>query len=111
MPPNWEPMFCGAAFPCSGRRLLVLQGAVPAELRGTLYRVGPDDGLCHGETLGNLFSDANGFVGAFHFGDSQVEFRANFVETPYYLAETAAGWRLFAGYATRPPGVHSTGSP
>jgi all-trans-8'-apo-beta-carotenal 15,15'-oxygenase len=101
---SWEPMYRGAAVPSGDRILNVVRGAVPTELRGTLFRLGPDDGLCHGETLGNMFSDANGFVGAFQIGDGQVTLKTAFVETRYYLAEQAAGRRLYSAYATRAPG-------
>ncbi|MEM9193986.1 MAG: carotenoid oxygenase family protein [Myxococcota bacterium] len=78
-------------------------GALPPGLRGTLYRNGPGRFSVNGDRYRHLF-DGDGLVSRFEFSDAGVRFRSRFVRTEAFLAETAAGRRLFRSYGTNAPG-------
>ena len=80
-----------------------VEGTLPPALAGTLYRIGPGHTDVFGHRDGHWF-DGDGMVTGFFLQDGQARFRNRFVRTPYYLAEQAAGKRLYPGFATRRPG-------
>jgi len=59
--------------------LLTVQGQVPAELRGTLYRIGPARHDIYGERLGHWF-DGDGMVHAIELGDGPPRDLNRFVQ-------------------------------
>ena len=75
-----------------------IEGAVPKDLVGTLYRVAPGQKENHGVMLRHLF-DGDAFVCGFSCRDGQVHLRARFVETPERLAELQANRMLYRGSA------------
>lgn len=79
-----------------------IEGRVPAELRGTLYRIGPGQKETHGVPL-NHFFDGDALVQAYRFGDDGVRIQARFVETPERVEETAAGRMLYHEFGTLAP--------
>jgi all-trans-8'-apo-beta-carotenal 15,15'-oxygenase len=83
-------------------RLTDIEGAVPQELVGTLYRVAPGQKENHGTLLRHLF-DGDAFVSGFSFRDGQVHLRARFVETPERRAEVQAQRMLYREFGTMPP--------
>jgi all-trans-8'-apo-beta-carotenal 15,15'-oxygenase len=83
-------------------RLTDIEGAVPQELVGTLYRVAPGQKENHGALLRHLF-DGDAFVSGFSFRDGQVHLRARFVETPERRAEVQAQRMLYREFGTMPP--------
>jgi hypothetical protein len=83
-------------------RLTGIEGTVPKDLAGTLYRVAPGQKENHGVTLRHLF-DGDAFVYGFSFRDGQVHLRARFVETPERLAEVEGHRMLYREFGTIPP--------
>ncbi|HEY6874323.1 MAG TPA: carotenoid oxygenase family protein [Geobacteraceae bacterium] len=80
-----------------------VEGAVPAELRGTLYRNGP--GLFdRGGLRKRALFDGDGMVQSFRFHDDGVRYRNRFVRTPKYAEEEAAGRFIYQSWSTQAPG-------
>ena len=86
--------------PCT---LRVLEGAVPADLRGVLLRNGPGRQSRGGVRYGHPF-DGDGFVQRLAFSDDGVSYRARFVRTREYEAEEAVDRVLYRGFGTQKPG-------
>ena len=89
---------------------LTVEGSLPADLRGTLYRNGPAK-----HVVGNMryqhWFDGDGMVQAFRFSDTGVSHIGRFVETDKYQRETQAGKPLVGGFGTVPPGTQPPRSP
>jgi all-trans-8'-apo-beta-carotenal 15,15'-oxygenase len=80
-----------------------IEGQLPPELRGTLYRNGP--GLFdRGKFRKCMILDGDGMIQAFQFHNGGVRYRNRFVRTKKYLEEEAAGKYLYATFATPAPG-------
>ena len=81
-----------------------IEGEIPTELLGTLYRNGP--GLLDiGDSSVHHPFDGDGMIGAFSFQDGKVHFRNRFVKTEAYLQEQEAGKILYRGvFGTQKPG-------
>ena len=76
---------------------LEFEGELPAALRGTYYRCGPDPRLP--PKLGDDINvNGDGLVAMFRFGDGFVDFGSRFVRTERYLLERAAHRALFGMY-------------
>ncbi|MBD3880432.1 carotenoid oxygenase family protein [Phormidium tenue FACHB-886] len=82
--------------------LPVLSGAVPAGLRGTLYRNGPGRLERGGSPVGHWF-DGDGAILAVHFTDDGATGVYRYVKTAGYVAESAANEFLYGNYGTKPP--------
>lgn len=92
-----------------------VEGTIPPDLRGTLYRNGPGRWEDHaGRPLHHLF-DGDGMLSAFTIGDGGVHYRNRYVRTRHYRGRsgtthlgTAApgGWR--ANIAKTPPNLANT---
>ncbi|BDE16326.1 MULTISPECIES: carotenoid oxygenase family protein [Mycobacterium] len=92
-----------------------VDGAIPAELCGTLYRNGPGRWQDHtGRPLHHLF-DGDGMLSAFTIRDGAVHYRNRYVRTRHYQGKggvthlgTAApgGWR--ANIGKTPPNLANT---
>lgn len=79
----------------------VTHGAVPAALRGTLYRNGP--GLLASGSDPLHFLDGHGYVGALTFDGGAPRLRTRHVRTPELVAEQAAGRMLYRRIFTNLP--------
>ena len=77
-----------------------VEGRLPAELVGTLYRNGPAVHERFGLRYRHWF-EGDGMVHAFHFDGRRVSHRGRVVMTPKLAREDQAGRRLFSGVATR----------
>ena len=62
-----------------------VEGALPDDLRGTLYRNGSGKFESGGERLGHFF-DGDGMLSMFVFDGKQVRFRSRYVQTVHYRA-------------------------
>lgn len=71
-------------------------GEVPPEIRGALFRVGPD--RAYPPLEGDVIINGDGVVSAFYFENGNVDFRCRYVKTERYLAERAAWRRLYGKY-------------
>ncbi len=93
--------------------LSILSGAIPAGLRGSLYRNGPGR-LERGEQQVGHWFDGDGAILGIHLTERGASGAYRYVNTEGYQAEEAAGKFLFSGYGTLPPGPlwkrFSTGS-
>lgn len=94
------PTFTGLNQPCriEGQiNDLEYDGQLPAGLRGTFYRSGPDP--CFAPLLGDDINiNGDGMVTMFRFGDEFVNFGSRYVRTEKYLLERAAHRALFGMY-------------
>ncbi|MBD1825605.1 carotenoid oxygenase family protein [Cyanobacteria bacterium FACHB-DQ100] len=73
-----------------------IEGELPAELNGTLFRNGPGLFEVNGERFQHPF-DGDGMISAIAFHDGRAHFRNRFVRTEGYLAEQKAGKILYRG--------------
>ncbi|AKU92385.1 carotenoid oxygenase family protein [Vulgatibacter incomptus] len=82
---------------------LRVEGTIPAELRGTLYRNGPSLFSSFGESYRHWF-DGDGAVSAVRLEGGKAEGAVRLVQTQELVAERAAGRRLYANYCMPHPG-------
>src|SRR5207248_5446724 len=82
---------------------LEVEGALPAELEGTLYRIGPARHDVYGERYRHWF-DGDGMVHALRLSGGKAEYRNRFVATDKKREEDAAQRRLYPGFGTPPAG-------
>jgi all-trans-8'-apo-beta-carotenal 15,15'-oxygenase len=82
--------------------LTKVEGRVPKELNGTLYRVAPGQKDNHGILLKHLF-DGDAFVSAYTFRDGKVSLKARFVDLPERTEELKAGKMLYSEFGTMAP--------
>ncbi len=82
--------------------LTKIEGKVPKELNGTLYRVAPGQKDNHGVLLKHLF-DGDAFVSAYTIRDGKVSLKARFVDLPERAEELKAGKMLYGEFGTMAP--------
>jgi len=93
------PMECDAPF-------LKVEGELPRELNGTLYRNGPNPQF---DAPGAHWFVGDGMLHAFHIENGRASYRNRWVRTPKWLAEHDAGRAIFAGFGGRRlPGAPDT---
>lgn len=81
-----------------------IEGNVPKNLGGTLFRNGPGLLDINGHPLQHPF-DGDGMICSFAFTDGRVHFRNRFVRTQGYVEEQKAGTVLYRGtFGTQKPG-------
>jgi all-trans-8'-apo-beta-carotenal 15,15'-oxygenase len=80
-----------------------LEGDLPDQLRGTLYRNGPGLFDRGGLRKRNLL-DGDGMVQSFRFDGKGVRYRNRFVRTKKYLAEQQAGRFIYPSWSTQATG-------
>ncbi|MEB3335880.1 MAG: carotenoid oxygenase family protein [Leptolyngbyaceae bacterium] len=73
-----------------------IEGQIPLELQGTLFRNGPGLLDINGERIHHPF-DGDGMVCAIAFSQGRAHFRNRFVRTQGYVEEQAAGKILYRG--------------
>lgn len=83
---------------------LRVEGILPAELSGTLYRTGPALFSSFGKRYGHWF-DGDGAVSAVRFAHGGAVGAAKLVQSEGLIRERRAGRRLYAGYGTQAPGL------
>ena len=82
---------------------LDVEGTLPAELDGTLYRIGPARHDVYGERYRHWF-DGDGMVHALQLSGGRASYRNRFVATDKKRDEDAARRRLYPGFGTPPAG-------
>lgn len=81
-----------------------VEGQIPADLHGTLFRNGPGMLDVNGEPLHHPF-DGDGMICAIAFNQGRAHFQNRFVRTEGYVAEQEAGKILYRGvFGTQKPG-------
>jgi carotenoid cleavage dioxygenase-like enzyme len=72
---------------------LVVEGTIPRELDGSLYRIGPNPQFAPRGPYNPLLAD--GMIHAFHIRDGRVAYRNRWVRTQQWQRERIAGRSLF----------------
>jgi all-trans-8'-apo-beta-carotenal 15,15'-oxygenase len=81
-----------------------IEGSIPVDLEGTLFRNGPGLLDIHGHRLKHPF-DGDGMISSIAFKEGRAYYRNRFVRTEGYVAEQAAGKPLYRGvFGTQKPG-------
>lgn len=81
-----------------------IEGTIPPELSGTLFRNGPGLLDVNGQRIHHPF-DGDGMISAIAFQEGRAHFRNRFVRTEGFLAEEKAGRILYRGvFGTQKPG-------
>ncbi|WP_066424784.1 carotenoid oxygenase family protein [Anabaena sp. 4-3] len=81
-----------------------IEGQIPQELQGTLFRNGPGLLDINGQSIHHPF-DGDGMISRITFVNGRAHFRNRFVKTEGYLAEQKAGKILYRGvFGTQKPG-------
>ena len=81
----------------------IIEGNLPPQINGTLYRNGPGLFERNGYRKENIL-DGDGMVQAFQFRNGTVAYKNRFVRTSKWLEEEAAGKFLYNTWTTRRPG-------
>ena len=82
------------------RDLEVVEGAIPPELNGTLYRCGPDRQY-PSLWSDDIFIDGEGMVHMFRFGDGHVDYKSRWVRNERFRLQEQARRSLFGRYRNR----------
>ncbi len=77
-----------------------VEGRIPAQLTGTLYRNGPGKNDIDGKPFAHLF-DGDGMLSQFAIDDGRVRYRNRFVRTNHYLAERTADRPPMRGFGNQ----------
>lgn len=80
-----------------------IDGAVPAALRGTLFRNGSGRNDLGGHWFPHWF-DGDGMISAIRFDDAGIHYLNRYVRTPNYLDETRTGRIMYRGFGKMRPG-------
>lgn len=83
--------------------LAVVEGTLPADLSGSLYRNGPGRLERQGQRVSHWF-DGDGAVLAVHFADGQAQSTYRYVQSAGFTDEEAADQFLYSGYGSLAPG-------
>lgn len=87
-----------------GFESLRVEGTLPPELSGTLYRIGPSLFSTFGKPYGHLF-DGDGAITAVQFDHGRALGASRLVQTEGLNRERDSGRRLYGGYGTVMPGL------
>lgn len=79
-----------------------IEGAIPAALNGSVYRVAPGQNEKFGRPLRHFF-DGDAFLSAFHFEKGRCTMHSGFLATPERLAEQKAQKMLYHEFGTAAP--------
>ncbi|NCJ04996.1 hypothetical protein GS597_00355 [Synechococcales cyanobacterium C] len=101
--PNWAGAIAHPAVEFGPTPLPVLSGAIPASLRGSLYRNGPGLLERQGQRVAHWF-DGDGGILAVHFKDTGATGLYRYVQTQGWQAENQADRFLYAGYGQQASG-------
>jgi all-trans-8'-apo-beta-carotenal 15,15'-oxygenase len=81
---------------------LKVEGTIPAELNGSLYRVAPGQKTTFGVTLRHFF-DGDAFVTKYQLRDGKASVRSRFIATPERQTEIAESRMLYNEFGTLAP--------
>lgn len=87
---------------------LKVEGKIPKDLNGNLYRTAPGQSSNHGVTLQHLF-DGDAYGSAWRFRDGKVSLQGRYFPTPGRLKELKAGKMIYSTYGTKSPSLSSNG--
>ena len=102
---DWSSAYCNVEKEFNQIKLNLIEGEVPKELSGTLYRNGPGKLERNGEWVHHPF-DGDGMITSMRFKDSEVTLSNRFVRTKAWEEEEAAGKFLYRGvFGTKKSGL------
>ncbi|MGD9589974.1 MAG: carotenoid oxygenase family protein [Pyrinomonadaceae bacterium] len=81
---------------------LKVEGKIPADLNGTLFRTAPGESERFGVRLTHLF-DGDAYVAGWEFREGKVSLRGRYVPSPERVEERKAGKMIFGEYGTLAP--------
>lgn len=87
--------------------VLEVTGEIPREMRGALFRTGPNPQFEPRDPNHHWFA-GDGMIHGFYLADGQASYRNRYVRTPKWLTENAAGkslWGTFGNPMTSDPSV------
>src|SRR5687767_9606467 len=87
---------------------LKIEGKLPKDLNGSLFRTCPGKSESYGTTLRHLF-DGDSYLAGWQFRDGQVSLQGRFIPTPGRLKEIEAGKMLYQEYGTTADTVRNSG--
>ncbi|MBL8774053.1 MAG: carotenoid oxygenase family protein [Phenylobacterium sp.] len=77
---------------------LTVKGEIPAEMRGALFRTGPNPQFEPRQPESYHWFTGDGMVHGFYVEDGKVRYRNRYVRTPKWKLENEAGRALFGGF-------------
>ena len=80
-----------------------IEGVIPSELQGTLFRNGAGLLAINGQKIGHPF-DGDGMICAITFNQGRAHFQNRYVRTEGYVKEQEAGKILYRGFGTQKSG-------
>ncbi len=80
-----------------------IEGIIPDELEGTLFRNGPGQFEVNGQKFGHIF-DGDGMICQITLSQGKAHFQNRYVQTEGYLKEKKASKILYRGFGTQKPG-------
>ncbi len=102
-PQSWMRSVIHTANGFAPTTLPIVSGAIPAGLRGSLYRNGPGRLERGGVRVGHWF-DGDGAVLGVHFNNAGATGVYRYVESEEFLNEARSGKLQYGGYGMLPPG-------
>ncbi len=81
-----------------------IEGTIPEDLHGTLYRTAAGEQERFGVRFNHLF-DGDAFVSAYSIRDGKAWISAKFINTPERIEEQAAGKMIYSEFGTKSPGA------
>jgi all-trans-8'-apo-beta-carotenal 15,15'-oxygenase len=101
---DWSSAFVNVDEELTDVALIPVRGAIPSELKGTLYRNGPGRLERNGHRVHHPF-DGDGMIAAMRFENGAVSLTNRFVRTEGWLAEEKANKVLYRGvFGSQKPG-------
>ena len=84
--------------------LKILEGAVPKNIRGALFRNGPGR-LERGGRIYDHWFDGDGAILGVYFGDNEPSAIYKYVDTEFLIEEEKAGKLLYDNFSTKVSGL------
>lgn len=78
-----------------------IEGTLPPELRGTMFRTAPGTNKCHQTELKSFF-DGDTFISGYSFENGKVLLRCKFIDLPWRNRETMENTMLYSEAGTLP---------
>ncbi|MEL6441416.1 MAG: carotenoid oxygenase family protein [Cyanobacteria bacterium J06621_8] len=103
-PKSWSQAIAKPAAEFDLTPLSIITGAIPPDVRGSLYRNGPARLSWGKQRVGHWF-DGDGAILGVHFTEEGASGVYRYVETKGYLAEQAAAEFIYPNYGMTAPGL------
>jgi carotenoid cleavage dioxygenase-like enzyme len=80
-----------------------IEGEIPKEINGTMYRTAPGESERFGVKFRHAF-DGDAYVSGYSIRDGKIWLDARFINTPERVKEQAGGKMIYSEFGTRSPG-------